>query len=267
MNVPHRIGVRIQPARGVAADQLASLPELAVQAESLGFEMLVVPELLSADGGVPAALPACAAAAAVTRTLRIATGLLALPLHHPLRVAEDAATLDGLSGGRLELGVGLGAEADAFGGFGLALHERGRRFEEALEVLRRAWRAGPVRFEGEHFRCGEIEVHPKPVQPDGPPLWVGARSAEALARAADLAVGVVVEEGTDPAPYLAAWSHREVKPRVAFLHDGEAGDAAGFSARLGAASRAQVDIWLALRDPSDLPRLAEAADRLRQRGP
>jgi alkanesulfonate monooxygenase SsuD/methylene tetrahydromethanopterin reductase-like flavin-dependent oxidoreductase (luciferase family) len=262
-----RIGVRTQPAAGEAAEQLASLPELAVQAESLGFEILVVPELLSADGGVPAALPACAAAAAASRKLRIATGLLALPLHHPLRVAEDAATLDGLSGGRLELGVGLGAEADAFGGFGLALRERGRRFEEALEVLRRAWRAGPVRFEGEHFRCGEIEVHPKPIQPEGPPLWVGARSADALTRAADLEVGVVVEAETDPAPYLAAWKSSDEGPRVAFLGDGESAGRGAMRARIEAAMGAEVDVWLALRRPSDLPRLAEAADRLRSEGP
>lgn len=264
-----RIGVRVQAPAAEAAAQLASLPAVAAQAESLGFELLVVPELLSAEGGMPAALPACAAAAAASRTLRVATGLLALPLHHPLRVAEDAATLDALSGGRLELGVGLGAEAEAFGGFGLELRERARRFEEALEVLRRAWRAGPVRFEGEHFRCGEIEVHPKPVQPDGPPLWVGARSAEALARAAELGVGVAVEADTDPAPYLAAWESvaTEAEPRIAFLHDCERGDWSALRARLEAAHAARTDVWLGLRRANDLPQLAASAEKLRREGP
>jgi hypothetical protein len=96
---------------------------------------------------------------------------------------------------------------------------------------------------------------------------VGARSAEALARAADLEVGVVVEAHTDPAPYLAAWKSSDGEPRVAFLDDGELGDPAGTAARIGAASGAQVDVWLALRRSSDLPRLAEAAERLRQEGP
>ncbi|MEN8158674.1 MAG: LLM class flavin-dependent oxidoreductase [Myxococcota bacterium] len=265
-----RIGVRVQAPAAAAAEQLAELAALAEQVEALGFDLLVVPELLSAEGGAPSALPVCAAAAAASRTLRIATGLLALPLHHPLRVAEDAATLDALSGGRLELGVGLGAEVDAFGGMGLALRERAARFEEALEVLRRAWRTGPVRFEGEHFRCGDVEVHPKPVQPDGPPLWVGVRSAEALGRAAALGVGVVVEATTDPAPYLAGWERSgpaDEAPRVAFLHDDAGGDASVLRERLASARGAETDVWLGLRGSSDLPALAALADGLRRGAP
>src|SRR5262245_26477036 len=187
-----RVGIRITPGAEDAAARLAELPALAAGAEARGFELLVVPERLSAAGGFPAALPACAAAAGATTQLRVATGLLALPLHHPLRVAEDAATLDALSGGRFELGVGLGGEVEMFGGFGLDLRERAARFEEALEVVRRAWADGPVRFAGRHFRCGDVEVHPKPVQPGGPPLWLGARAPEALAHAAQLGCGVVL---------------------------------------------------------------------------
>jgi alkanesulfonate monooxygenase SsuD/methylene tetrahydromethanopterin reductase-like flavin-dependent oxidoreductase (luciferase family) len=265
-----RIGVRVQAPAEDAAQQLAELAQLAEQAEALGFDLLVVPELLSAEGGAPSALPVCAAAAAASRTLRVATGLLALPLHHPLRVAEDAATLDALSGGRLELGVGLGAEVEAFGGMGLALRGRAARFEEALEVLRRAWRAGPVRFEGEHFRCGDVEVYPKPVQPDGPPLWVGVRSAEGLARAAALGVGVAVEAATDPAPYLAGWARSaaaDEAPRVAFLHDGASRDVSVLRQRLASARGAATDVWLGLRRASDLPELAAFADELRRGTP
>lgn len=261
-----RIGLRVQAPAEAASERLASLPALAAEVEAHGFDLLVIPELLSADGGAPAALPVCAAAAAATRRLRLATGLLALPLHHPLRVAEDAATLDTLSGGRLELGVGLGAEVEAFGGFGLSLGERAARFEEALEVLRRAWRAGPVRFEGEHFRCGDIEVHPKPLQPGGPPLWVGTRGPEALVRAAEAGVGVVVEAATDPAPYLAAWAKRrepeDPVARVAFLH--EPADPEGpLLERLARAEAADCDVWLGLRDPRDLAALAALGGRLR----
>ena len=193
-----RVGLRIAPALHELPQPLARLPELAARAEAAGFELLVVPERLSAQGGFPAALPVCAAAAAATQRLRIATGLLALPLHHPLRIAEDAATLDALSGGRFELGVGLGAELEAFGGFGLDRRERAARFEEALTVVRRAWADGPVSFSGQHFRCGEIEVFPKPVQAAGPPLWLGARGPDALVRAAQLGCGAVLEPETDP---------------------------------------------------------------------
>jgi len=259
--------VRITPEAEDAAEQLAGLPELAARAETLGFDLLVVPERLSAAGGVPAALPACAAAAAATARIRIASGLLALPLHHPLRVAEDAATLDALSAGRFELGVGLGAEVEAFGGFGLDLHLRAARFEEALEVVRRAWADGPVRFEGHHFRVSETEVHPKPMQPGGPPLWLGARTPDALARAARLGVGAVVEADTDPEPYLDAWraSGRELaQARVAFLIEVSSVRAAGLRARLSCTGAARADAWLAApRGAADLARLCEAAEQLR----
>jgi alkanesulfonate monooxygenase SsuD/methylene tetrahydromethanopterin reductase-like flavin-dependent oxidoreductase (luciferase family) len=263
-----RVGLRITTRASSAASALAALPALAQQSEALGFELLVVPERLSAEGGAPAALPACAAAAAVTERIRIATGLLALPLHHPLRVAEDAATLDALSGGRFELGVGLGAEVEAFAGFGLDSRERAARFEEALEVVRRAWAPGPVRFLGRHFRCDELEVHPKPVQAGGPPLWLGARSPDALARAALLEVGVVLEADTDPGPYLAAWRGAGA-PRVAFLLDAEAGpnpELAALAARLAQAGEAETDVWLGCAEGAAAPGLAALAERLRALG-
>jgi alkanesulfonate monooxygenase SsuD/methylene tetrahydromethanopterin reductase-like flavin-dependent oxidoreductase (luciferase family) len=259
-----RVGIRITPEAAGMASLLAGLPALAAAAEAAGFDLLVVPERISAAGGFPAALPVCAAAAAATARLRIATGLLALPLHHPLRVAEDAATLDALSGGRFELGVGLGAETEMFGGFGLDLRERAARFEEALEVVRRGWAQGPVRFAGRHFRCGEIEVHPKPVQDGGPPLWLGARGPDALARAAQLGCGVVLEPDTDPAPYLAAWhasGRARSEARLAFLFEP---DDASLSRRLANSGGAQLDAWLSTSGaPAELPVLAERAAALR----
>jgi alkanesulfonate monooxygenase SsuD/methylene tetrahydromethanopterin reductase-like flavin-dependent oxidoreductase (luciferase family) len=261
-----RVGVRITANARDAAAALAALPAIAREVESLGFDLLVVPERLSAEGGAPAALPACAAALAATERIRIATGLLALPLHHPLRVAEDTATLDALSGGRFELGVGLGAEVEAFGGFGLDLRLRAARFEEALEVVRRAWAEGPVRFEGRHFRAGEIEVHPKPVQAGGPPLWLGARSAEALARAAKLGSGVVLENDGDPRPYLEAWrasGRSEAEARVAFLCEGAEREVAALDARLASTGAARADVWLACAEAGSVRRLAALAERLR----
>jgi alkanesulfonate monooxygenase SsuD/methylene tetrahydromethanopterin reductase-like flavin-dependent oxidoreductase (luciferase family) len=262
-----RVGLRIAPALHELPQRLARLPELAARAEAAGFELLVVPERLSARGGFPAALPVCAAAAAVTKRLRIATGLLALPLHHPLRIAEDAATLDALSAGRFELGVGLGAEVEVFGGFGLDRRERAARFEEALEVVRRAWAEGPVRFRGRHFRCDEIEVYPKPVQAGGPPLWLGARGPDALARAAQLGCGVVLEPETDPAPYLAAWdvSGRDpAEARIAFLLEPEHLAHPSLSQRIASARAGRVDVWLASSgDPAQLDELASRTAALR----
>lgn len=262
-----RVGLRIAPGPGELPQRLARLPELAARTEAAGFELLVVPERLSALGGFPAALPVCAAAAAATQRLRIATGLLALPLHHPLRVAEDAATLDALSAGRFELGVGLGAEVEAFGGFGLDRRERAARFEEALEVVRRAWAEGPVRFRGRHFRCDEIEVHPKPLQPGGPPLWLGARGPDALARAAQLGCGAVLEPETDPAPYLTAWDASGRDPaesRIAFLLEPDHLAHPALAERIASASAARVDVWLATSgDPAQVEELASLTAALR----
>lgn len=264
-----RVGLRIAPAAAEAAACLAAVTALAAGAEAAGFDLLVVPERLSAQGGFPAALPVCAAAAAATTRLRVATGLLALPLHHPLRVAEDAATLDALSGGRFELGVGLGAEVESFGSFGLAVRERAARFEEALEIVRRGWAEGPVRFAGRHFRCGEVEVHPKPVQAGGPPLWLGARGPEALARAAQLGCGAVVEPDTDPAPYLAAWDasgRARSEARLAFLLEPRDAALAAFERRAAGAGAARVDVWLAASGaPGELLVLAQRQAALRAR--
>ena len=258
-----RIGLRITPEAAEVPLLLAELPALAAGAETAGFDLLVVPERISAAGGFPAALPVCAAAAAATTRLRIATGLLALPLHHPLRVAEDSATLDALSGGRFELGVGLGAEVEMFGGFGLDPRERAARFEEALEVVRRGWADGPVRFAGRHFRCGEIEVHPKPVQDGGPPLWLGARGPDSCcARAAQLGCGVVIEPDTDPAPYLTGWEasgRARGEARLAFLLDPHDAALASFARRVAGAGGARLDAWLSASGaPAELPMLASA---------
>jgi alkanesulfonate monooxygenase SsuD/methylene tetrahydromethanopterin reductase-like flavin-dependent oxidoreductase (luciferase family) len=255
-----RVGLRITPDFRELPRGLDRLPELAARAEAAGFDLFVVPERLSAQGGFPAALPVCAAAAAATKRLRIATGLLALPLHHPLRIAEDAATLDALSGGRFELGVGLGAEREAFGGFGLDRRERAARFEEALTVVRRAWADGPVSFSGQHFRCGEIEVFPKPVQAAGPPLWLGARGPDALVRAAQLGCGAVLEPETDAAPYLEAWGASGRDPgaaRIALLLEPEHLAHPSLAQRIASAGASRVDLWLATTgDPAQLDELA-----------
>ena len=154
-----------------------------------------------------------------------------------------------------------------FGGFGLDPRERAVRFEEALEVVRRGWADAPVRFAGRHFRCGDVEVHPKPVQAGGPPLWLGARGPDALARAAQLGLGVVLEAELDPAPYLAAWDaggRERSEARLAFLVDpGELATGA-LARRTAAAGAARIDVWLTHTGAlPDLDRSAALAAALR----
>ena len=132
--------------------------------------------------------------------------MLPLPLHQPLRVAEDAASLDALSDGRFELGVGLGADAAVARAFGVEGAPRGELLEEAIGVIRRAWQPGPLDHAGTHFAVDDVEVWPKPVQRPGPPIWIGAGAAPALRRAARLADGLLLAPGASPDAFLEAWS-------------------------------------------------------------
>jgi len=181
----------------------AALLDGAALADRVGVDVIWVAERPTQPGAlVPAVLPLCAALLARTARIRVATGLLPLPLHHPLRVAEDAATLDGLSGGRFELGVGLGADPEGFASYGLAREQRADRFAEALDLIRRAWGPGPVAFQGRHFQLPPTLVVPKPVAPGGPPLWIGARTASLQRNAAALGAGLVLHADDSPDAYL-----------------------------------------------------------------
>jgi len=199
-----RVGLRIRPRPERAGEPgvLPAILETAVAAEAAGFDLVAVPERLDGSGGVPSALALCAALATSTRRVAIATAVLPLSLHHPLRVCEDVAVIDGLAEGRFELGVGVGAELEASAGHGLAPASRARRFEEALALLRAGFAAGPLSFAGEHFAVEGVEVHPKPWRPEGPPIWIGGVAPAFQRLAARLGCGLVLEAGGDPAPYL-----------------------------------------------------------------
>jgi len=211
-----RVGARIAP-RDASPAALAECVALVRKAEAAGLDWVGVAERFDARGGVPDALTLCAAFAAVTTRVRVVTAALPLPLHHPLRVAEHAATIDSLSGGRLELGVGLGAAETPFGGFGLEEAERAERFAESIEILRAAWGNGLVTFRGKHFACENVAVFPKPAQDEGPPLWLAASAPAAQRRAAQLGVGVMAPADVELAPYFEACASARAEPRITLL--------------------------------------------------
>jgi len=127
------------------------------------------------------------ALAARTRQLRLATTSLLLPLHHPLRVAAETATLDALSGGRLLLGLGRGFRAPVFEGFEVPATTKRDRFDEALDALLAAWSGGDVSLAGVHFAAREgafVRVGLRPVQRPHPPLVVAAFGRKGLLQAA-----------------------------------------------------------------------------------
>lgn len=122
-----------------------------------------------------------AALAARTRRIRLGTAVLLLPLANPVRVAEEIATLDQISDGRVEFGVGRGTFPNVHEGFGVPFAESRGRFEESLEIITKAWTEDTFSFSGEHFNIPELSVNPKPCQTPHPPVRVGVTSAESFA--------------------------------------------------------------------------------------
>lgn len=165
-------------------DPYRAMTELARVAESSGFTTVTVGHHHFMPENLSDPLTVLAAVASRTDRIRVGTGIFQLPVHHPLRVAEQVATVDELSGGRVSLGVGLGWWATEYEAFGSVFAERGDRMDEALEILVRAWSGEPTSFDGRFYRFPEVTVHPRPVQRPHPPLWVAGVADRAVRRAA-----------------------------------------------------------------------------------
>jgi probable F420-dependent oxidoreductase len=133
---------------------------------------------------IPDPLIALAYAAAVTKTLRLATGIVILPQRHPLYVAKEVATLDVLSHGRVIFGIGVGWLAEEFEALGVPFEERAARTAEAVRAIRSLWKDEAEPFHGKFYRWEKLESHPKPVQKPGVPIVVGGHTELAARRAA-----------------------------------------------------------------------------------
>jgi alkanesulfonate monooxygenase SsuD/methylene tetrahydromethanopterin reductase-like flavin-dependent oxidoreductase (luciferase family) len=170
--------------------------DLAAEAERLGFDSVWTSEHHFVDDGyLPSVLPLSAAIAARTERVAIGTALLLAPLHEPIRVAEDAAVVDLLSGGRLILGIGNGWREEEFEGLGIPISKRAARLEDSVAVYRQAW-SGELVTGGERRRYPKVPVRPVPARPGGPPIWIGGFAEPAIRRAGRLADGFMATEVT-----------------------------------------------------------------------
>ncbi len=166
------------------ADVYAQTMEQIALVDRLGLDLVWFSEHHFVDDGyLPNFVPVAAAAAAVTSHVRISTDIALAPFAHPLRLAEDMGILDQLSGGRMELGLGLGYAPHEFAAFGMPRSHRVSYTEECAEILRLAWTGERFSFSGKRWHFDDVRVTPQPVQPGGPPLWMASTSPASVARA------------------------------------------------------------------------------------
>ena len=167
----------VQGTKKGEAEKFGELIEQIELAEELGYDTVWLTEHHFSEYG-RASVPVLASyAAARTQRIRVSTAIVVLPFHHPLRVAEDWATLDHLLEGRLDVGVGRGNQPGEFAGLGVSMNEARERFQESLDIIRRAWTQETFSYDGTFWNFPELEVLPKPVQRPHPPLWQPAVSA------------------------------------------------------------------------------------------
>jgi probable F420-dependent oxidoreductase len=162
--------------------------ERCAAAERAGFDSVWVSEHHFVDDGyMPSLLVLCAAIAQATQRVQIGTGILLAPLIDPIRLAEDAATVDVISGGRFILGIGAGWRPEEFDVFGVPMEARAGRMRETVAVLRGAWSDDAFSFTGKHFSYSNVNVTPKPAAKI--PIWIGAFAPAAVKRAGRIADG------------------------------------------------------------------------------
>src|SRR5271155_1809033 len=158
------------------ADLYRKHVDLAVEAEDLGFDTIWLTEHhFVQDGYSPSMMPLAAAIAARTKKIRIGTFVLLMPLHEPLHVAEEAVTIDALSNGRFDLGLGQGYVPREFAGFNIPREQSSRRLRGGFEIVQRLFTEDHVTYEGKCYTVRDATLYPKPTQQPHPPIWIGAR--------------------------------------------------------------------------------------------
>lgn len=215
-------------------------------AEDLGFSLISLGHHYLTQSAFFQPQSLLAYLAARTSTIRLGFGILLLPLLPPVTVAEELATLDVLSNGRLVVGVGAGYRRREFAAAGVPMHQRYARLEEAVHILRAFWSGASVTASGHFGTVENAQLHLLPIQPGGPPIWIAANGPRGLRRVAELgAVWIANVDGDDE-----------------FLHDQLRQLRIEFEA-LGGNGKAAPGDWPVIRDASVAATTTAALKRAR----
>ena len=168
--------------------------ELAQHAEAWGLDCVWLGEIhfMPSRSVISASLQVASAIASQTRRLHVGTAVTVLPLNHPLRIAEEIATLDHISEGRLEFGIGRSGVARSYDIYGIPYGESQARFREALEIIREAWKGEPFSYEGEFYRFKNATVSPRPFQVPHPPIRMAANTPETFPAVGQMGLAIFV---------------------------------------------------------------------------
>ena len=154
------------------------------QAEALGFDSLLVQEHFFTEDGYAPSMPVFLTSLIErTSNARVGSYVYIAPLHHPAQLAQETAVLDQLSGGRLDVSIGIGHRVAEYHAFGLNPRTRPSRMEEAIEILKLAWSGEPFSYQGRYHSFERLQVKPEPLQQPHPPLWLAATTAAPAERA------------------------------------------------------------------------------------
>ena len=195
--------------------------EEAVLAEELGFNNVWASEHhFSEDAWNPSPVTFLAAVVARTERVRVGTYVLLLPFHNPVRVAEDIAVLDNISGGRVDLPVGVGSAAEEFHTFGIPFNERLGRTFEALRIIERCFAGEEFSYKGKYYDFPNVRMTTTPVQKPGPPIWVASMGDQSVAWTARRGYHLAAGAGRGHAKYeelLVQYGHDRAKCQVASI--------------------------------------------------
>jgi alkanesulfonate monooxygenase SsuD/methylene tetrahydromethanopterin reductase-like flavin-dependent oxidoreductase (luciferase family) len=195
--------------------------EFNIEAEALGFHAsFSVEHHFTGWNQVSATLMLLMALAMRTKTLRLGTAVMVLPWHNPVLLAEQAATLDLVSDGRFDFGIGKGYRHSEFKGFNIPPEEAEARFEEALEIMRKSWTSRTrFSYHGRFWNFDDIVVEPPPAQTPHPPLWVAAGNPHSIKRAAARGFNLILDQYASPktlAERIAIFKAERAANKLAF---------------------------------------------------